>query len=280
MAPKSPVRRAARSRSRTAGLKFALYRPLFEEIDKDGNGVVDASELHGALLKTFPALTPKAVRKMLSEADVNHDGVLSLEEFSAIMTAAEGKNTAWGKAQKSLWENWNQHLRETVAVLHSAAEPLKAISRKHSRKEGGKQVANVGLRLAAGIMEGFLLLYCYAFLFQEGFRTQEGVGQEVILGSAGRLPEWITYGGTGIVLCLECLCFSRGQDIVMHLADMQMVDVNGTPFGFWSFLLSQIIFLLCFPAEWLSLHLRGHTISQSVMGGIVVVLPPAETVDA
>jgi len=52
----------------------------FRSFDKDGNGTIDKSELAAFLGKTEPE-----IRELIQEVDLNGDGVIDFEEFSAMM---------------------------------------------------------------------------------------------------------------------------------------------------------------------------------------------------
>ena len=93
----SPGRaRAANSRVATPGIdastKNSVYRQIFAQIDSDKSGSIDSSELGFAVTKMFPGatFTDRNIKQMLKSADLNHDGQISYDEFSAIMKNAEG----------------------------------------------------------------------------------------------------------------------------------------------------------------------------------------------
>lgn len=61
---------------------------LFKELDADGSGKIDESEMTKAILKVFGKdLEPKFVSEMMTSADTNKDGEIDLEEFKLIMRA-------------------------------------------------------------------------------------------------------------------------------------------------------------------------------------------------
>ncbi|XP_044467174.1 probable calcium-binding protein CML15 [Mangifera indica] len=58
---------------------------VFRAFDRDGNGYITAAELAGSMAKIGQPLTYKELTEMIKEADTNGDGVISFNEFSAVM---------------------------------------------------------------------------------------------------------------------------------------------------------------------------------------------------
>ena len=58
---------------------------IFDKIDKDKSGTIEASELKSALEEAGIYTNEKATALMLSRADKNMDGKLSKEEFREMM---------------------------------------------------------------------------------------------------------------------------------------------------------------------------------------------------
>jgi calcium-dependent protein kinase len=61
---------------------------VFRMLDKDGNGVVEASELKEALERKFPiylekdiGVDPKIIMDIIKDCDVNGDGMIDYKEF-------------------------------------------------------------------------------------------------------------------------------------------------------------------------------------------------------
>ncbi|KAG9143615.1 hypothetical protein Leryth_019207 [Lithospermum erythrorhizon] len=63
---------------------------VFRLFDRDGNGYITAAELVGQMAKMGQRLTYRELSEMMSEADLNGDGVISFNEFSNIL----GKSAA------------------------------------------------------------------------------------------------------------------------------------------------------------------------------------------
>jgi len=62
----------------------ALMGWLFEQADKDGNGVIDKAELMEAMEKlNFSWMDEKRIDKLIKKADKNDNEVLEYEEFAA-----------------------------------------------------------------------------------------------------------------------------------------------------------------------------------------------------
>ncbi|CAO2826901.1 unnamed protein product [Amaranthus hypochondriacus] len=58
---------------------------VFNIFDRDGNGVITAAELAGAMAKMGQPLTYTELTKMINEADSDGDGVINFHEFASIM---------------------------------------------------------------------------------------------------------------------------------------------------------------------------------------------------
>ncbi|XP_047313670.1 probable calcium-binding protein CML16 [Impatiens glandulifera] len=63
---------------------------VFRSFDRDGNGQITAVELAGQMAKMGHPLTFKELTEMMTEADVNGDGVISFNEFANIMGRSAG----------------------------------------------------------------------------------------------------------------------------------------------------------------------------------------------
>ena len=56
-------------------------RQLFESIDRDHNGELDKVELQAAFRRAGLAISNAKLDQFFNEVDVNHDGVISFEEW-------------------------------------------------------------------------------------------------------------------------------------------------------------------------------------------------------
>jgi solute carrier family 25 (mitochondrial phosphate transporter), member 23/24/25/41 len=54
---------------------------LFESIDRDHNGELDKAELKSAFRRAGLAISNAKLDQFFEEVDVNHDGVISFEEW-------------------------------------------------------------------------------------------------------------------------------------------------------------------------------------------------------
>jgi Ca2+-binding EF-hand superfamily protein len=57
----------------------------FRAFDKDGNGVISASELKNMMRSLGDKVTDEEIHNIMTEVDVNGDGVVSYEEFVMMM---------------------------------------------------------------------------------------------------------------------------------------------------------------------------------------------------
>lgn len=68
---------------------IAKIRKLFDKIDIDGIGTIDIKQFTVAMMGSDPSLTEGDCRKIFEEADVDHSGGCSFEEFLALAKTPE-----------------------------------------------------------------------------------------------------------------------------------------------------------------------------------------------
>jgi Ca2+-binding EF-hand superfamily protein len=61
------------------------FRRLFALADTDNNGVLDPREFHNLLEKSGLGFSPRLIRKVMVEADINEDKMIQWEEFVPVM---------------------------------------------------------------------------------------------------------------------------------------------------------------------------------------------------
>ncbi|KAI9495846.1 hypothetical protein BDB00DRAFT_759439, partial [Zychaea mexicana] len=61
-------------------------RKVFELLDKDKKGVINAEDLRQGLLDFGETVTEDELQRMMRSADVDGDGMINFEEFVKIMT--------------------------------------------------------------------------------------------------------------------------------------------------------------------------------------------------
>jgi hypothetical protein len=146
-----------------AVVKVETYQSLFNKIDTDGSGTIDASELFSAVSKLYPEhrFTRSEIGKMFDEADVNHDGAVSYKEFCHILNHAEGKANAWGKLEQSLWHRAAKNVSDLSQLVVS--KTAKDFARSHSYEcaDSGHLVPTAGIRFIAEIV-GDCFVLCVA----------------------------------------------------------------------------------------------------------------------
>jgi len=165
----------------TKAAKVETYQSLFNKIDTDGSGTIDASELFSTVSKLYPEhrFTRSEIGKMFDEADVNHDGAVSYKEFCHILNHAEGKANAWGKLEQSLWHRAAKNVSNLSQLVVS--KRAKEFARSHSYEcaDSGQLVPTAGIRLIAEIVgDCFVLLVgfgiAYAAFFNSNAHTLRG----------------------------------------------------------------------------------------------------------
>ncbi|KAK4101227.1 EF-hand [Parathielavia hyrcaniae] len=66
--------------------QVAQYREVFEIFDKDGTGDITAAELGQVMRELGLKPSDDELRDLVNEADLNSDGVISFDEFLALMS--------------------------------------------------------------------------------------------------------------------------------------------------------------------------------------------------
>ena len=66
-------------------LVFCPCRDLFEEIDTDRSGGIDADELAAGLHKRGYSVTRQEIDQLIDRMDLNQDGTIAFDEFSSAL---------------------------------------------------------------------------------------------------------------------------------------------------------------------------------------------------
>ena len=70
---------------------LAGFREVFDLVDKDGSGAIDAEEVHALLCLLGMESTPEEVDTMVREIDRDGNGEVDFEEFLLVMAGGERK---------------------------------------------------------------------------------------------------------------------------------------------------------------------------------------------
>jgi hypothetical protein len=135
---KGPYKSKSKSKSPAPNKKESSYDRLFQEIDADGSGGISVDELQHSMVSHFNVvLTTTQVERMVAEADLDHNGVIDLEEFKELMKKlntsdhSEGVDTWVQMTGVSAAYNTAEIINDLSAPLHrilSAVLLLSALS--------------------------------------------------------------------------------------------------------------------------------------------------------
>lgn len=67
--------------------QIAAFRQVFDMVDKDGGGSIDAEELYGAMKDLEPSLKLKEIKEIIEELDQEGNGTIDFDEFLYMMTS-------------------------------------------------------------------------------------------------------------------------------------------------------------------------------------------------
>ncbi|KAL2270086.1 hypothetical protein VTJ83DRAFT_2270 [Remersonia thermophila] len=74
--------------------QVATFKEVFSVFDKDGTGDITADELGEVMRELGLNPTASELRDLVNEADLNNDGVISFEEFLALMSHSANEQDA------------------------------------------------------------------------------------------------------------------------------------------------------------------------------------------
>jgi EF-hand domain pair len=247
------------------------YRQLFNDIDVDHSGFIDAVELYAAAARAFPnaRVTPAAIKRLLQEADENHDGVISYKEFAHVLGKAEVKHDLWSKL--SGLSRVKHELDEAFVVADGALEPIRHFSRQHSSdtvivNETSEHVrvqqATVGLRYLNFLVFVYWAVGIFSFTY----------ALVLVAGHKEMLPDLWKYLPF-ILFFYDITSYFEGQDLPMYILGLQVVDrTTGKPLNFFQTLLwitlSRYVFVVF---DWVVLLLAGGTSLDYFLNAIVVI---------
>eukprot|EP01134_Creolimax_fragrantissima_P007900 CFRG7900T1 len=67
-------------------IDIEVYKDAFKVFDKDGDGAISSNELNEVFSAMGQTLTDQELRVLVAEADLNGDGIISIDEFIGMMT--------------------------------------------------------------------------------------------------------------------------------------------------------------------------------------------------
>lgn len=270
---------------------------MFKKIDRDNSGSIDSDELYACISDLFPnaQFTSSDVLAMMKEADLNNDGVISLEEFVIIMTKAEGENSLWGKTQASMWTNVQRNTAQVIAVVDHVAAPMREMARQHSyRRNDGVVIASVGARAASyllGLFSFALFYILYAivvimgrivpYIGRTNFHTAKKFMYMSVLEMLG-----MDYGEYNMkfnifhftfywVIMNLVIMLTSGCTVEMYLMGLRLVDRDTCQkfsiFGLIVYLFLFHVFNAIFLLEAIVLLFTGRTISERIVNAIMIV---------
>ena len=104
------------------GLTDESLERLFNDIDRNGGGEIDRAEMSGAIEKLFGKLEDEMVNQMMSAADTDGDGEISIREFKIIMRAGPAQLGSLNKMVQAMTDP-----DEMMVMLRNAREDLEEL---------------------------------------------------------------------------------------------------------------------------------------------------------
>lgn len=98
-----------------------VLRNAFKVFDKEGNGYISCQELHRIMVGLGEQMSSKEADKMILEADTDHDGQISIDEFLDLMTRGEKEEEETGyyraKSHMNMLTKDNTFLTKSKSTL-------------------------------------------------------------------------------------------------------------------------------------------------------------------
>lgn len=237
------VRRRATPKS---GPSDGQLKVLFDEIDADGNGQLDAMELYSAAGKLgFGNLTSGEITSILREADCDGDDLIDFSEFKAIVNSARGTSSKWAKAGMVAMtiKRYNAMLDAGDELLAPIQQAVLVTSEQNARGQnvpGGSRIAakicgqllGTGILMAVGYIIGVMVAQ------NSHMQMQASMEKKVVKWAAIFAP---IFQGL-IAFFIMAVGWTRSQASMGHvLFGMQVVDCKtGKPVG-WEALLMRCL---------------------------------------
>ena len=206
--------------------------------------MIDLIELTHAVSGKYK-FTPYRVAQLLSEADLDDNGKLDINEFARVMEAHGDTVDGWGMASKSIWSNFWSKLEEAQDIVEHVYAPIKRISSDHASPVlvGKKKhlEPSVGLRIVAHIL-GPILCFLPCILAFTPFLA-------VVLCYRHVNDHWLNFGFcTAIAIILFLKIFMsmlvRGQTPGHYVFGLQMVNKEGDHCGPRVLLLKILLYVI------------------------------------
>jgi len=111
--------------------QIAAFRQVFDMVDKDGGGSIDADELYSAMKDLEPSLKLKEIKEIIEELDQAGNGTIEFDEFLYMMTSMSMQvNTA--SAHTASLAQEDHFTRKRASVFFSV---ITKFAMRHSLKE-------------------------------------------------------------------------------------------------------------------------------------------------
>ena len=148
---------------------------VFDQIDSDGSGEIDADELDEALERMGFKLTRMDIVTMIAVVDENSDGVVDREEFHTLVSMATLRATHKQESKKK---------RGTIAKFRNSIDPKSCdctddlVSSSSMKSQGKKCKEGKGQDNSSGIPQ------CLPCTYQDTFPPGKGDDRAIIVTEA------------------------------------------------------------------------------------------------
>lgn len=289
---------------------WADYKELFEEIDSDDSGGIDALELQHAMVTVFGVkVTTAQVHQMMKTADVNGDGVVDLAEFTMLMKGIAIDSVERKGTEKDALGDWMQAsgiaaADQTLAAISEVIEPLHAAVLKHTPAENVKfgfhKEQSLVVHYASGMTRFYADYVLSVVLIGMAWGAKQGVNAlinfllaQVQMQEISQLSEEAISTRIAHLLLFMMLVISfhpmaillklstRSQTFGGFLCGCQVMTSDHLPCGQLIFITRTVVsfFLVCsivgglVDVIFMILSPRGISLTDLLMGTHVVVIP-------
>merc|ERR1711939_253033 len=124
-------------------------KDLFDEVDTDGNGSLDAEEVARFVRKLKPTrfMSAEEISDVMAQMDIDGDGSVTFDEFSQWWRSG-GSLTAAERLDEQA-ERCGEQLSEVLAALEECREKRSFVMASHEAAEISKKAHDLAMKMAA-----------------------------------------------------------------------------------------------------------------------------------
>eukprot|EP00484_Ammonia_sp_Unknown_P019965 CAMPEP_0197027474 /NCGR_PEP_ID=MMETSP1384-20130603/7367_1 /TAXON_ID=29189 /ORGANISM="Ammonia sp." /LENGTH=713 /DNA_ID=CAMNT_0042456321 /DNA_START=31 /DNA_END=2172 /DNA_ORIENTATION=- len=119
----------------TSSISEEEMKKIFDELDEDGSGKIDARELHKALLKMGKKLSMQEANELIQQLDEDGDGQIDFEEFRVMMKMGWFVDAFHGRlmtAMMAALQVENERLHDEIKQIETDSDNVSGTVNEHT----------------------------------------------------------------------------------------------------------------------------------------------------